>query len=69
MAELKKEDLITKCTKCEAPSTYPGLGQNYSSSGVIACEKCGGHGDILTDQGEFIRTFILWLKYTGQLKG
>jgi DnaJ-class molecular chaperone len=70
--ELKKEDLINECKKCngtgyfkETSGSRGGVGVSFTREGT--CEECGGGGGTLTESGKAVAAVIRFVKKSGQV--
>lgn len=67
--DLKTEDLVTKCQKCNGTGwfkeTFGGSGFSRTNEGT--CMECGGMGGFLTEAGLAVTEVVKLLKRRGEI--
>ena len=70
--DLKAEDFVVKCTKCNGTGWYKEVSGSRGGVGVThikegTCPDCGGAGGHLTEAGEAIAEVVRFMKRRGQI--
>jgi len=69
---LKEEDLITKCRRCDGTGYFKEITGSRSAVGVSitregSCPDCSGGGGTLTEAGQAVAQVVSLMRKSGQI--